>query len=72
MNFPVQSFYLHQRASHVYGEAKRVLRFKAVCDDDPADALAQLGELMNASHASCRDLYECSHPDLDNLVETCK
>jgi N-acetylgalactosamine kinase len=68
----VEKFYLHQRARHVYGEAKRVLHFKAVCDEQPSDALAQLGELMNASHVSCRDLYECSHPDLDILVETCK
>ncbi|CAG5116544.1 unnamed protein product [Candidula unifasciata] len=68
----VENFYLHQRASHVYGEAKRVLQFKVICDDQPADALEKLGELMNASHASCRDLYECSHPDLDILVETCR
>lgn len=24
---------------------------------------------MMKSHASCRDDYECSHPDLDELVE---
>jgi galactokinase len=23
---------------------------------------------MNESHRSCRDLYECSHPKLDELV----
>uniref|UniRef100_A0A0B6ZMI4 Galactokinase n=1 Tax=Arion vulgaris TaxID=1028688 RepID=A0A0B6ZMI4_9EUPU len=68
----VESFYLHQRSSHVYGEAKRVLHFKTICDDQPSDALTKLGELMNASHASCRDLYECSHPELDILVEACK
>ena len=27
-----------------------------------------LGELMNASHASCRDLYDCSCPELEELV----
>lgn len=68
----VETFYLYQRATHVYGEAKRVLRFKAVCEEQSADALVHLGQLMNESHASCRDLYDCSHPDLDKLVEICK
>ncbi|XP_077067280.1 N-acetylgalactosamine kinase isoform X2 [Siphateles boraxobius] len=64
-------FKLYQRARHVYSEAARVLQFKAVCDSSPANAVAQLGELMNRSHASCRDLYECSCPELDQLVDIC-
>ncbi|XP_052399908.1 N-acetylgalactosamine kinase [Carassius gibelio] len=64
-------FKLYQRARHVYGEAARVLQFKAVCDSSPASAVAQLGDLMNQSHASCRDLYECSCPELDRLVDIC-
>ncbi|XP_016373288.1 N-acetylgalactosamine kinase [Sinocyclocheilus rhinocerous] len=64
-------FKLYQRARHVYGEAARVLQFKAVCDSSPANAVTQLGDLMNRSHASCRDLYECSCPELDQLVDTC-
>lgn len=64
-------FKLHQRAKHVYGEAARVLQFKSVCDSEPADATRLLGELMNQSHASCRDLYECSCPELDQLVDIC-
>ncbi|XP_039551081.1 N-acetylgalactosamine kinase-like isoform X2 [Pimephales promelas] len=64
-------FKLYQRARHVYGEAARVLQFKAVCDSSPANGVAQLGELMNRSHASCRDLYECSCPELDQLVDIC-
>ena len=55
----------------MYGEANRVFEFKATCDNQPEGALKQLGELMNGSHASCRDLYECSHPDLDRLVKLC-
>ncbi|CAB1423805.1 unnamed protein product [Pleuronectes platessa] len=64
-------FKLHQRAKHVYGEAARVLQFKAVCDSEPAESVQLLGDLMNQSHASCRDLFECSCPELDQLVSIC-
>ncbi|KAG8012735.1 N-acetylgalactosamine kinase [Nibea albiflora] len=64
-------FKLYQRAKHVYGEAARVLRFKSVCDSAPADSIRQLGDLMNQSHVSCRDLYECSCAELDQLVDIC-
>ncbi|KAH6936643.1 hypothetical protein HPB50_020367 [Hyalomma asiaticum] len=65
---------LHQRAVHVYEEASRVWQFKDVCEGGrgslpPSEQLSMLGKLMNDSHTSCRDLYECSHPDLDRLVE---
>ncbi|KAJ2001950.1 galactokinase [Coemansia thaxteri] len=32
-----------------------------------ADSFAALGDLMNQSQDSCRDLYECSCPELDEL-----
>ncbi|XP_041651436.1 N-acetylgalactosamine kinase [Cheilinus undulatus] len=67
----VTHFKLHQRAKHVYSEAARVLQFKSVCDSEPAESVQLLGELMNQSHTSCRDLYECSCPELDQLVEIC-
>ncbi|CAH2274025.1 N-acetylgalactosamine kinase isoform X1 [Pelobates cultripes] len=67
----VATFKLYQRAKHVYSEAARVLAFKAVCDDPPANAVQLLGDLMNQSHSSCRDMYECSCPDLDQLVDIC-
>ncbi|XP_054475180.1 N-acetylgalactosamine kinase [Anoplopoma fimbria] len=67
----VTHFKLHQRAKHVYGEAARVLRFKSVCDSEPAESVRLLGDLMNQSHASCRDLYECSCSELDQLVDIC-
>ncbi|KAL6106567.1 galk2 [Pungitius sinensis] len=67
----VTHFKLHQRAKHVYGEASRVQAFKSVCDSEPADSVRLLGDLMNRSHASCRDLYECSCPELDTLVDIC-
>lgn len=67
----VTHFKLYQRAKHVYGEAQRVLRFKSVCDSEPAESVRLLGDLMNQSHVSCRDLYECSCPELDQLVNIC-
>ncbi|XP_029009053.1 N-acetylgalactosamine kinase [Betta splendens] len=67
----VTHFKLHQRAKHVYGEAARVLKFKSVCDSEPAGSVRLLGDLMNQSHASCRDMYECSCPELDQLVDIC-
>nr|XP_020645734.1 N-acetylgalactosamine kinase isoform X2 [Pogona vitticeps] len=67
----VATFKLYQRAKHVYSEAARVLEFKKICTEAPEDALRRLGDLMNQSHASCRDLYECSCPELDQLVDTC-
>lgn len=67
----VTHYKLHKRAKHVYGEAARVMMFKSVCDSGPAESIQLLGELMNKSHASCRDLYECSCPELDQLVDIC-
>ena len=38
-----------------------------------ADQVADdLGALMNASHDSCQHIYECSHPQLDRLVNVCR
>jgi hypothetical protein len=37
---------------------------------DPNDKkLSALGDLMSGSHVSCRDLYQCSCEELDQLVE---
>ncbi|XP_070619340.1 N-acetylgalactosamine kinase isoform X2 [Erythrolamprus reginae] len=68
----VTTFKLYQRAKHVFSEAARVLEFKKICAEAPDDAIALLGDLMNRSHASCRDLYECSCPELDQLVDICR
>jgi galactokinase len=54
---------LAQRARHVITENNRVLRVLA------GISAMELGELMNASHASLRDDYEVSVLALDLLVE---
>lgn len=63
-------FLLRDRATHVYGEAQRVASFAASCaEEGEADAkLVALGELMTASHSSCRDQYQCSCDELDALT----
>ncbi|XP_046687318.1 N-acetylgalactosamine kinase-like, partial [Homalodisca vitripennis] len=38
----------------------------ASCGGD--GTLTFLGQLMSQSHSSLRDLYQCSHPQLDRLV----
>eukprot|EP01087_Luapelamoeba_hula_P009299 TRINITY_DN2399_c0_g1_i1.p1 TRINITY_DN2399_c0_g1~~TRINITY_DN2399_c0_g1_i1.p1 ORF type:complete len:517 (-),score=75.24 TRINITY_DN2399_c0_g1_i1:121-1644(-) len=69
--------YLYKRAKHVYSETKRVEDFKLLCDtaggkEDAASVLGRLGQLMNESHFSCRDYFECSSPELDKLTALCR
>ena len=65
-------FHLYERAYHVFGEAQRVYQFKEQCDNTlvtEEDKVQKLGQLMNESHYSCRDLYECSSDQLDELTQ---
>jgi|SRR5579871_748438 len=56
-----------KRCSHVIHENQRTLQtVQALKDGD----LAQIGQLMHASHASLRDLYEVSCRELDIMVDT--
>lgn len=48
-------------------EAERVAQFEAGCLS--GCSLSELGALMSQSHVSLRDLYECSHAQLDRLVD---
>jgi galactokinase len=70
--FPVQAnaFKLRQRALHVLEEARRVLNFRETLsqsDKLDQDTLQRLGELMNETQTSCRDVYECSCPEVDDI-----
>lgn len=55
-----------RRCRHVVAENQRVAEAAALLRDGHFDAF---GQLMNDSHASLRDLYEVSCPELDALVE---
>ena len=69
-------FNLQDRIVHGYEEADRVGKFVETCnahakqesDEERAMFEKKLGELMTLSHNSCKDLYECSSPELDELV----
>ncbi|GKV46171.1 hypothetical protein SLEP1_g53179 [Rubroshorea leprosula] len=67
-------FKLRQRAAHVYSEARRVYAFKDTVSASLSEEekLKKLGELMNDSHHSCSVLYECSCPELEELVKVCR
>lgn len=67
-----EGFKLRDRALHVYSEADRVYAFRAAAEDGGPDSMERLGALMDASHASCSKLYECSCPELDTLVAIAK
>jgi galactokinase len=54
------------RARHVIEENSRVLEAVAAFE---AGDLPRVGALMNASHASLRDLYEVSSRELDTMAE---
>lgn len=73
--YPVRykTLQLYKRALHVYCEAKRVLEFTKVMQSSSSlsseQVFQQLGDLLNKSHASARDLCNNSCPELDEICE---
>ncbi|KAJ3328492.1 N-acetylgalactosamine kinase, partial [Kappamyces sp. JEL0680] len=65
-------FKLHARAKHVFAEAQRVYAFRDIAVGQSSDFLKEAGALMNASHESCRDVFGCSCPELDELTSLCR
>jgi len=66
-------FFLYLRAQHVFGEAGRVIEFRDICNNDSKEMSLEerakrLGDLMNESHKSCKELYDCSSEQLDKLI----
>lgn len=80
--FPVRAerFKLRQRAEHVFSEALRVLEFMSLLQQEPAAGSAGdtavynalLGAKLNETQDSCRDLYECSCPEIDTICATAR
>lgn len=70
----VGSFKLHDRALHVFEEANRVYVFKDTANTAGGDPNIPetLGKLMDDSHKSCSELYQCSCTELDELVAVSK
>jgi galactokinase len=69
--FPIRAdvFHLYRRAKHVFSEALRVYQFRELCfSKGLPDVYEKLGHLMNESQSSCRDLFDCSCPELDELT----
>ena len=62
---PPDGFHVWKRYRHIVTEARRVNR---VVDAMRGGEVTKLGALMNESHASCRDDYEISCPELEVLV----
>ena len=60
---------VRMRAEHVVGECERTL---LMADALRRGDLAAAGDLMYAGHASLRDLYQVSVPELDTMVAAAK
>lgn len=70
--FPVQAdrFLLRQRALHCFTEARRVLDFKGCLSQSESldeQRILYLGKLLNDSQDSCRNVYECSSVEVDEI-----
>jgi galactokinase len=66
---PQTTYAIVRRARHVLSEAERVDRAEAALG---AGDWLELSALMDASHASCRDDYEISSPELEELIAAAK
>ena len=62
---PPGGYKIYQRVHHVFSEWRRV---EASVRALNMGEMEQFGMLMTASHASCRDLFEISCPELDRLT----
>lgn len=68
----LKEFQLYDRIVHVFSEAQRVYDFRDACDLPSDRAFERIGQLMNDSHFSCKDMYECSCEELDDLTDVCR
>ena len=55
-----------------YSEARRVYAYRQLLEQAQqvqGNVAQQLGDLMSDSQSSCRDLYECSCPEIDEICK---
>lgn len=69
-------FKLLERAEHTFAESLRVERFVELCKASSGSEAtkavsAELGRLINGSHESLRDLFECTVPQVEELRDLC-
>jgi galactokinase len=67
-----KKFKLLARTRHVLSEARRVLLFRNLVSSTSEDVFPKLGSLMDASQVSCREDFQCSCPELDELCQIAK
>jgi galactokinase len=67
-----EKFKLLARTRHVLSEARRVLLFRNLLSSSSEDLFTKLGSLMNDSQSSCREDFQCSCPELDELCQMAK
>lgn len=77
----MREFHVGPRARHVFSEAERVLHMAQLCKalethgkELPAevkreDVVHEMGLLLNRSHNSLDQFFQCSHPEVNQLVE---
>lgn len=73
-------FRIYMRVKHVFSEALKVLQVRRICRDSSTSGdvnkgksdVETIGRLMDQSHQSCKELYECSNEELDELQQLCK
>lgn len=56
--------------SSQYSEAARVYQYRGLLEqagEHDSELAAKLGHLMDESQASCRDLFNCSCPEIDEI-----
>src|SRR5689334_11497173 len=63
---------IRARGLHHWGEVQRVALATEILDslrsDDSFSAMQKIGKLLDESHASLRDLYEVSVPEVEELI----
>lgn len=65
-------FMIWKRARHVFSEALRVYQFRDLLLSSVGEAGGldkHLGQLMAQSQVSCRDDFDCSCPELNQMVD---